>query len=105
MNSESDDLISSIAPDVMGCLEHCGYFKSLDDILSPKDESVLGLLCDGSYKISRRILEAAGFDKKDMRDIVAVLNFKSACCDCEVLYNVAEESRLKANIGATVEPS
>ena len=32
----------------------------------------------------------------DVDDILAVLTSRGACCDCEVLYNVAEESRLKA---------
>jgi hypothetical protein len=41
-------------------------------------------------------LEAAGFDADDLKDMFAVLRAQGACCDCEVLYNVAESSRLKA---------
>jgi hypothetical protein len=43
------------------------------------------------------ILVAAGFDRAELEDIFAVLQSKGGCCDCEVLYNVAETSRLKAN--------
>jgi uncharacterized protein DUF2695 len=52
-------------------------------------------VCDGDHKISKRILEAAGFDSDDLIDMFAVLKAQGACCDCEVLYNVVESSRLK----------
>ena len=35
-------------------------------------------------------------DSDDVADVPGVLRFSGACCDCEVLYNVAEESRLKS---------
>jgi hypothetical protein len=31
----------------------------------------------------------------DISDVLAVLRSKGGCCDCEVLYNGAEEGRLK----------
>jgi hypothetical protein len=62
----------------------------------PKEDSDQREVCDGDYKVSRCILEAAGFDVDDLRDMFAVLRAQGACCDCEVLYNVAESSRLKA---------
>jgi hypothetical protein len=92
-----DDLISSIAPDVMKCLGRCGFFEKLDGFLSPEDNSIPSQACDGTYKLSESILIAAGFEQVDLSDIFAVLQSKGACCDCEVLYNVAETSRLKAN--------
>ena len=38
---------------------------------------------------------------------VAVLKSKGGCCDCEVLYNVAEDSRLRVGIwfGPDPDPS
>ena len=36
------------------------------------------------------------FDSDDLKDMFAVMRAEGACCDCEVLYNVAESSRLKA---------
>ena len=36
------------------------------------------------------------FDDAAIADALAVLKSKGACCDCEILYNVAEKARLKA---------
>jgi hypothetical protein len=91
-----DELIASIAPDVMKCLERAGFFEKLDDLLSPQDHSMPLQKCDGSHKISETILLSSGFKRADLEDIFAVLHSKGGCCDCEVLYNVAETSRLKA---------
>ena len=97
MESASDgDLISSIAPDVMKCLARCGFFEKLDGLLSPEDNSSPSQNCDGTYNLSVLILLGAGFERHDIGDIFAVLRSKGGCCDCEVLYNVAETSRLKA---------
>ena len=64
--------------------------------LCPIEESGQREVCDGDHKMAKRILEAAGFDSDDLKDMFAVLRAEGACCDCEVLYNVAESSRLKA---------
>ena len=97
MTADPDsDSISSIAPDVMKCLRRVQFFERLDDLLCPKGDSGQYENCAGDYKISRRILESAGFDSDDLEDMFAVLRAQGACCDCEVLYNVAESSRLKA---------
>jgi hypothetical protein len=90
------DLIASITPDVMTCFSRSHFFERLDDLLCPKGDSDQGEVCDGNFKISKGILEAAGFDADDLKDMFAVLRAQGACCDCEVLYNVAESSRLKA---------
>ena len=98
MESASDrDLISSIAPDVMKCLARCGFFEKLDGLLSPEVNSSPSQNCDGTYNLSELILLAAGFERHDIGEIFAVLRSKGGCCDCEVLYNVAETSRRKAN--------
>jgi hypothetical protein len=96
VNSESDELISSIAPDAIHCLEQRDFFKKLDDVFSPENDSRNGEVCDQTYRVSKRILEESGFDEQDVAESLAVLRLKGACCDCEVLYNVAEESRLKS---------
>jgi len=98
MEPDSDDeLISSIAPDVMKCLGRCGFLEKLDGLLSPEDKSIPAQGCDGTYKLSESILIAARFERAELDDIFAVLRSKGGFCDCEVLYNVAETSRLKAN--------
>lgn len=97
MNLDSDDdFIASIAPDVMSSLIRSKFFEKLDDILCPKDDSFKPGICRGDYKVSESILLASRFDRSDMDDIFGVLRSKGSCCDCEILYNVAESSRLKA---------
>ena len=63
------DLIASIAPDVMTCLRRSHFFERLDDLLCPKGDSGQRQVCEGNCKISKRILEAAGFDSDDLRDM------------------------------------
>jgi len=97
MDADSDnDLIADITPDVMECLERSKFFGKLDDILSPIDGSQPHESCLGNYKLSESILRAAGFDSSDLGDIFDVLKSKGGFCDCEILYNAAETSRLKA---------
>jgi hypothetical protein len=92
---EEKDLIASITPDVMKCLDRSGYFEKLDDLLCPKDGSHPRGTCRGDYKLSESVLLASGFKQTDMDDIIGVLQSQGGCCDCEVLYNVVESSRLK----------
>ena len=96
MKSADDEFMSSIASNVMQCLASSSYFAKLDDLLSPEDNSGTSENCDGTHRLSESILLASGFLRDDFNDIYAVLRSKGACCDCEVLYNVAEKSRLKA---------
>ena len=96
MEPADDDLVSSIAPEVMKCLVLSRYFEKLDDLLSPEDQSSPPQSCDGTFKLSESLLLACGFVRNDLDDVFAVLQSKGGCCDCEVLYNVAETSRLKA---------
>jgi len=92
-----DDLIASITPDVMKCLQSSGFFGKLDDALSPEDRSHEPGSCNGDYAFSESILKASGFDSTDVDDILHVLKSQGGCCDCEILYNVVESSRLKTN--------
>jgi hypothetical protein len=89
-----EDLIASITPDVMTCLAGSHFFERLDDLLCPMENSRQREVCAGDYKLSKRVL--ADFDSADLKDIFNVLRSQGACCDCEVLYNVAESSRLKS---------
>jgi Protein of unknown function (DUF2695) len=98
MQSSSDDeLISSIAPEVMKCLGRCKFFERLDDLLSPEGALTPAPSCVGTFQLSESILNEAGFDRGELDEILAVLQSKGGFCDCEILYNVAETSRLKAN--------
>jgi hypothetical protein len=93
---DRDDLIPSIAPYVMRSLARRRFFEKLDDLFSPQDASRHPQTCDGTYKCSEAILVASGFDSVELGEILDVLKSKGACCDCEILYNVAESSRLKS---------
>jgi hypothetical protein len=98
MKSPDDESISSIAPYVMKYLSGSGYFEKLDNLLCPENSSTPCQHCDGTYKLSKSILLASDseLDRHALDDIFAVLKSKGGCCDCEVLYNVPEKSRLRA---------
>jgi hypothetical protein len=91
-----DELIQSISSDVMKCLDRAKFFEKLDDILCPKASAISHSSCDGTYKLSESILLSSGFERDDLADIFGVLHSKGACCDCEILFNVADVSRLKS---------
>lgn len=93
---KENDYIPSITPDVMKCLDRTEFFRKLDDSLCPAADAP-PKECSHTYATSEAILRESGFDKDDIEDIVAVLQSLGGCCDCEILYNVAESSRLKAN--------
>jgi len=96
MGADPDpDLIASITPDVMRCLDDSGFFEKLDDVLCPKDEYRSAESCSGDYELSESILRASGFEKSDFEDIFGVLRAKGGFCDCEILYNVSDSNRLK----------
>jgi hypothetical protein len=93
--------IASIATDVIRALTASEFFEALDDVFSPKDNSRATVVCDGNYRIAKEILLARGFVESDFADVFAVLKERGACCDCEILYNAVESSRLKAEYWRT----
>lgn len=76
-----DDLISSITPDVMRCLKAKEFSQWLDNHLSPVDSESAQVVCRGDFAKSERILKDLGLDETELG---------------EILYNVADTSRLKA---------
>jgi hypothetical protein len=93
---EDADYVRDITPDVMGLLQKSHFFERLDEHFCPADEAERKVQCAGhSFKVSREILEELGMGADDTEDVIDVLRSQGACCDCEVLYNVAEQSRLK----------
>lgn len=95
-----DDLIESIATDVMETLEKTGFFTALDDVMAPEDGTLEREPCHGDFRITKRILGRI-FDAFQLNaeidmvaDVCHVLMFKGAYCDCEVLSNVYEGSRV-----------
>ncbi|MGD0681206.1 MAG: DUF2695 domain-containing protein [Terracidiphilus sp.] len=95
--SDDSEYINDITPDVLGVLDRLHFFERLDDWFCPLENPERLVQCGArSFEISTKILRDLGMDSDDIADVLAVLHSRGACCDCEVLYNVAEESRLKA---------
>ena len=49
----------------------------------------------GDYRQARTTLLARGFREDELFDVFHVLMARGGYCDCEILYNAAEASRLK----------
>lgn len=93
---DRDDFASGIAADVLEVLKQLRFFELLDDRFSPIDLAQNASRCAHSFEVTESILAGSGMNGEDIQDVLDVLRSKGACCDCEVLYNVAKESRLKA---------
>ena len=108
-NLYDEELVNSIAPNVLAVLGRDKFFERLDDLFCPNDDSRKRERCQHSFEISTSVLRDIGFDSEEIRDVIEVLHANGACCDCEVLYNVAEESRLKSEYwkarALNIEPS
>ena len=94
--NDDAELVAAIASDVMTCLVRASFFDKLDNLLSPVDDLSKAELCSGDYTFSKRILLTLGFEGADWDDVFAVLRSKGGSCDCEILYNAVESSRLKS---------
>lgn len=92
----NDDFTASISSDVMLVLTRVGFFGDLDEALCPVVQAQAAAACNGDYTISERLLRAKNFDAEDLDDIFEVLKSRGGFCDCEILYNAVETSRLKA---------
>ncbi|HYC30875.1 MAG TPA: DUF2695 domain-containing protein [Gemmatimonadales bacterium] len=91
-----DELIADITPDVMRVVLGTRVFEALDDLLCPRDASEPRARCHGDYRHARAVLLARGFQEDELFDVFHVLMARGGYCDCEILYNAADESRLKA---------
>lgn len=91
----SDDEVASIAPYVIQVLTRSRFFDVLDHRLCPTEASHTRAKCGRDFAISKALLDEIGFPAEDQADIFAVLQDRGAHCDCEILYNVVIESRLK----------
>jgi hypothetical protein len=91
-----DQLITDITPDVMKCVQGAKVFDALDNALCPIDAGASRALCYGDFRNSKPILLSRGFTEGELFDVLHVLMAQGGYCDCELLYNVAEESRLKS---------
>lgn len=90
------ELIADITPDVMRVLGQARAFEALDDLLCPADPSQPRQECHGDYRHARAVLLERGLQEDDLFDAFHVLMALGGYCDCEILLNAVETSRLKA---------
>jgi hypothetical protein len=95
-----EELIDSITPDVMNCLMGSRFFELLDEAMCPKEVEGERSRCWGDFRISRPILLNRGFKEDELFEVFHVLMRQGGFCDCEILYNAVEQSRLKAEYWA-----
>ena len=91
-----EQLIASITPDVLDSLQVRGFFAALDDMFCPESSETPPQVCSGDFRHAKKTLQRCGFQESDWSDVFHVLMGQGAFCDCEILYNAASESRLKA---------
>jgi len=93
---DEGEYICSISPDVIRVLMGRRFFELLDDRLCPVLKEAGREKCKSDFAASEIVLDSLGFTEDDKEDIFAVLKSRGARCDCEILYNVVEKSRLKS---------
>jgi hypothetical protein len=91
-----EEFVQSISDDVLTVLNRSGASEALDDLFCPKDTGMPKARCHGDYRNAREVLLARGFSEDELFDVFHVLMARGGFCDCEILYNAAEASRLKS---------
>jgi len=91
-----EELIASITPGVMEALRKKRFFAALDEVFLPKSGTTQPQTCSGDFRHAKHALQLCGFKESDWFDVFHVLMRQGAFCDCEILYNSAIDSRLKA---------
>jgi hypothetical protein len=91
-----DEPIADITPAVMKCLIRSGFFGELDDVLCPEAQETKRAACWGDYRNAKSVLLQCGFKEEEFFEVFHVLMELGGYCDCEILYNAVETSRLKA---------
>jgi len=94
LDSPDEEFIASIAQDVLGYLSSVRFFEALDDRLCPANKEIVAATCFGDFRNSKSALRQCGVDEADFSVFHALMS-KGGFCDCEVLYNAGENSRLR----------
>ena len=94
------ELMENIASDVLAAVERAGVVAALDDLMAPESETATPEQCHGDFRLLKKVLPQKGFGKRgevdEVFDVCHVMMHRGGYCDCEVLYNVVETSRLKS---------
>lgn len=90
------EFVEGIANDVLGVLRKRRFFERLDDRFRAGGVAHAARpQCDRTFSVTIEILINLGMDADDVGDVLAVMRAKGAGCDCEILYNIASQSRSK----------
>ena len=89
------ELVDEITPNVMRCLVAARAFEALDDVLCPADGSRARQRCQGDYRHARAVFLERGFREDELFDVFHVLMARGGYCDCEILLNAVDHSRLR----------
>lgn len=95
-NDESDDLyddalLADITPHVMGVLVRDKFFERLEARVFPESPDPCRL-CNHSFEFATALLAEDGHDERAQEDVFAVMRSRGGFCDCEIIWNVAENS-------------
>ena len=96
MSKSDKELVDSIAPYVMKKLASTGFLRSSTTNFVRRKTRLCPSDAQGKYDISEPLLRSLGFNDEELSEIFQVLQSKGGNCDCEILYNAIETSRLKA---------
>ncbi len=92
---DEEDFVESIAPDVLRVLRGKSFFKKLESSVFPTGV-IDHKTCDGTYARCQKILTDSGFSEDDQIDVIAVMRSMGGFCDCEIVLNVDEDSKVRA---------
>ena len=95
LDYHDDEVTSTIREPIMKCILASRFFEKLDDKMSPLMPWKNAEACHGDFRIAKNALAQSGFHENEYSDVLHVLMAQGAYCDCEILYNVAPQSRLK----------
>ena len=78
--------------------EGCNFIEKIKD-----DPNSITWKCYHDFRFTKKILKNY-FKEVDIQKFIEFCKNNGGYCDCEILYNVAEESRLKAKYWKKVGP-
>jgi Protein of unknown function (DUF2695) len=95
-HEESDDLydealLVDITPSIMACLNRDHFFARLEARVFPESPDIRSL-CNHSFEFATALLAEDGHDEDAQQDVFAVMRSQGGFCDCEIIFNVAENS-------------
>ncbi|HXR38031.1 MAG TPA: hypothetical protein VN776_03025 [Terracidiphilus sp.] len=90
-----DESESDKAAQILELLARQKFFECLDDRLCPAESSQRRAWCQGGFEITVRILNEIGIYPEEIQQALKALAAMGSECDCGVLYNAAQQSRLK----------